>query len=415
MSPIETAALGRAEGRGNTRRLWPAILAVALAARLAFALLLPPDFIFSDTIDYDRMARGIVDHGTFGSFPLRPPGYPVFMAGVYLVFGKSVLAIRLVEVVIGTVSVGLIGLLGTRLFGAGAGLLAGAIAALHPVMAFLPSALYTENLLIFFIVLALIQAFEGARRGSIGRWIACGVLFGVALLIRPNVVAMLPGLGLGFAFLLARERRRWLTPALATFVALILTLLPWEARNHHVYGHWYFVSNGGGRQFFAGNNPTATGETTFHPDFDAETWKEMLRQPDWYAMDQYLYRRGWQFIREHPARAAHLYLIELGNLYALHPETVTRTLMNQWSRVSQSIASLFIYAGVLIGLTRWRRMPALWPLTLSIVTFSLANALVYSSMRYRMVFEPCLILMAGFGWSSLLAWRAHERPVERAA
>jgi hypothetical protein len=110
-----------------------------------------------------------------------------------------------------------------------------------------------------------------------------------------------------------------------------------------------------------------------------------------------------------------LYLIELGNLFALHPETVTRTLMNRWSRVTQSVASLVVYAGVLLALFHWRRAPSLWPLAGAVVTYSLANSLVYSSMRYRMVFEPCLIVMAGLGWTSLLAWRARERVEERAA
>ena len=415
MSSIETAVGERAEGRGRSRRLWLVILATALAARLAFALLLPPDFIFSDTTDYDRMARGIIEHGTYGVIPLRAPGYPTFMAAVYLVFSHSVLAIRLVEVAIGTASVGLIGLLGTRLFGVTAGLIAGAIAAVHPVIVFLPSALYTENLLIFFIVLALLMAFEAARRGSLLRWAACGAMFGFAILIRPNVVAMLPGLGLGFAFVVARARRGWIRPAFATAAALALTLLPWEVRNHQIYGQWFFVSTGGGRQFYAGNNPDATGVTTVHPEYDTRIWEELIRQPGWVGQDRYLYRKGWEFIREHPARAAQLYLTELGNLFALHPETVTRTLTNRWSRVTQSIASLVVYAGVLLALFRWRQAPSLWPLAGAVVTYSLANSLVYSSMRYRMVFEPCLIVMAGLGWTSLLAWRARERVEERAA
>jgi len=394
--------------RADARSGWPVwigILAVALLARLAFVVLLPANFVFSDTVDYDRMARQILDQHTFGLLPLRAPGYPAFMALVYLVTGKSVTALRVIEAVLGTVSVAVIGALGSLLFGRRAGWIAAAIAALHPVMAFLPSAIYTENLLIFFIVLALLMAYRGLERPGRARWAAAGALLGIALLIRPNLVAMLPGLALGFAFAMARTGRSWIGPALATGLALVLAVLPWTVRNHRVYGHWFFICTGGGRQFYYGNNPDATGTTWFHPDVNPALQTELDRLPDAFERDRYLYRKGWEFIREHPAHAARLYLTELGNLWALYPETVTRTLMNRWSRISQTLASLVIYLGALLALRRWRAEPALWPMLLGIVTFTLANALVYSSMRYRMVFEPCLILMAGLGYDHVLRAR----------
>jgi len=349
-----------AASRGRAWLPWILILLVALAARLAFVIALPPNFVFSDTRDYDQIARWLLDQHTFGHVPLRAPGYPAFMALVYAVSGRSVTALRCVEAVLGTLSVGLIARLGVRLFGRPSGLIAGAIAAVHPVMAFLPSAIYTENLLVFLLVVALSFAFDALDRPGLWRWAASGAWIGLAMLVRPNVIALLPGLALGFTLLAWRARRAWLRPLLAT------------------------------------------GETWIHPDPDPETAAALARLPDAFARDHYLYQESWRFIREHPARAAQLYLIELGNLYALHPETVTRTLMNRWSRATQTVASLVVFAGALMSLARWRTAPPLWPLALSALTFSLANALVYSSMRYRMVFEPCLILMAGLGWTLVL-------------
>ena len=391
-----------AASRGRAWLPWILILLVALAARLAFVIALPPNFVFSDTRDYDQIARWLLDQHTFGHVPLRAPGYPAFMALVYAVSGRSVTALRCVEAVLGTLSVGLIARLGVRLFGRPSGLIAGAIAAVHPVMAFLPSAIYTENLLVFLLVVALSFAFDALDRPGLWRWAASGAWIGLAMLVRPNVIALLPGLALGFTLLAWRARRALLRPLLATGAAVLLTVLPWLVRNHQVYGRWFYICTGGGRQFYLGNNPLATGETWIHPDPDPETAAALARLPDAFARDHYLYQESWRFIREHPARAAQLYLIELGNLYALHPETVTRTLMNRWSRATQTVASLVVFAGALMSLARWRTAPPLWPLALSALTFSLANALVYSSMRYRMVFEPCLILMAGLGWTLVL-------------
>jgi hypothetical protein len=55
-------------------------------------------------------------------------------------------------------------------------------------------------------------------------------------------------------------------------------------------------------------------------------------------------------------------------------------------------------------------------MTASIVTFALVNALIFASLRYRLAFEPCLIMMAGLGWASVLGWkRAPQEPPRPAA
>lgn len=382
--------------------IWLAILAAALAARLAFVAFMPPVIMWADGREYDAVARLLVDHGTYGLQALRPPGYPTLIAAVYSVFGKNLLALRLVEVVLGTLSVALIGLIGTRLFGRRAGLIAAALAALHPVLAFLPSTEFPENFAVLVIVLALGAAFAGLRQGGAWGWAAAsGALFGIATLIRPNIVTLLPGFALGAVFMLARERRGWVVPVAACCAALALTLAPWIVRNHHVHGRWAFVSTGGGRQFWCGNSPQTTGSTLVIPMPDS-TMREAFRHvSSEYAMDAYYYSKGMEFVRAHPARAAWLYVTRFANLFALYPETVTHTFINRWSRWAQGISSIVIYLGVLLSLRRWKREPALWPMVGAIVTFALVNALFFMNLRYRMAFEPCLLLMAGLGWAGL--------------
>lgn len=403
-------------GRGRTSiGLWFAILAVALIARLAFIAVVAPDQQLADSRDYDEMARQLVDHGTYGLQTLRAPGYPTFIAGVYLVFGKSLFALRFVECLIGTLCVALEGLIGTRLFGRAAGLIAATLAALHPVLAFLPSTEYTENVMVLVILLSLAAAFEGLRRGGLWRWACSGALLGIAILIRPNIISLAPGLALGFTCALLRARRAWMLPMLITAFAMILAVAPWVVRCHQVQGRWYFIATGGGRQFYGGNNPWTDGSTRVHPTPDAATTMKVNRQPDEFARDRLYYKMGMEFIREHPARAAQLYLIHMKNLFALYPDTVMRTFINRWSQGTQGLASVVIFAGALLALRRWRSESALWPMTAAIVTFALANSLIFASLRYRMAFEPYLLLMAGLGWASLVGWSPAPVPASRAS
>ncbi len=398
---------------GPPRWAWGAVLAVALGARLGLALAVPREIVWPDGREFEAIARSLLEHHTYGLQTLRPPGYPTFIAAVYGVFGPDLLALRLVEAFAGTLSVALIGAIGVFLFGPAAGLVAAALAAIHPVLAFLPSTQFSENILVFVSTLAFGAVFSAWRRGGLARWALAGALFGFSVLVRPNTALLLPGLGLGFALAMHRERRPWLAPALACGLAMALTLAPWVVRNHRVHHRWYFVSTGGGRQFWFGNNPAASGVTTSLTPPDSAMRTEMGLLPDDAARERYLYRRGMAFIREHPGHAFRLYLVKLGNLFALFPETYSRTaFLTPRSKVAQAAASLVVFLGALLALRRLRRTPALWPMVGAIASFALTNAVFFTVMRYRMAFEPCLLWMAGAGWAWTLP-RARDGRVSR--
>jgi D-tyrosyl-tRNA(Tyr) deacylase len=192
---------------------------------LLFVALAPGEMQWPDAREFEAVGRSLLESGTYGPHTLRPPGYPTLIAAVYLVFGPGLLALRLVEALLGVLSVALIGVVGARVFGRRAGLIAAALAALHPVLAFLPTIQYSENTLVLVVVLAFGATFEAWRGGGLLRWAASGALWGLALLVRPNTLLVLPGLAIGLALALHRERRAWRIPALVSIAAGLLVLL----------------------------------------------------------------------------------------------------------------------------------------------------------------------------------------------
>ncbi len=385
---------------------WLAILSVALLARLAFVALAPNEWQFRDSIEYGEMARSLYEHGTYGLQTLRAPGYPTLIAAGYLVFGPHLLPLRLMEALLGVLSVALIGAVGTRAFGRGPGLISAGLAALHPVLAFLPTIQYAENTLVLAVVLACGATFEAWRRGELWRWAASGVLWGLALLVRPNTLLVLPGLSLGLVLALHRERRAWWAPALVGIAACVLTVTPWIVRNHRVHGEWYFIATGGGRQLWIGNNPRAEADSRiagFYPDsmILAET-KDIANEVE---LERYFYRKGLAYMQSHPGRAVVLYLRELRNLFALYPETTTRRYITVLSRLAQGVVSAVVFAGALMALVRFRSEPGLWALTGAVVSFALGSTFFFTIMRYRMTVEPCLLWMAGVGWDMVRSRR----------
>jgi 4-amino-4-deoxy-L-arabinose transferase-like glycosyltransferase len=389
---------------------WFAILIAALVPRLLFVALAPNRWQYPDSREYEDMALSVYIHGTFGLHTLRSPGYPTLIAAVYLLFGPHLLPLRLVEAAIGVLSVGLIGVVGARLFGRTAGLISAALAALHPVLAFLPTIQYSENTLVLVVVLAFAAVFTALRRGDTWRWAVAGALWGVALLTRPNTMFALPGLAIGLLFALRRARRPWWAPAWIGLAACVLTVTPWILRNHRVHGEWYFISTGGGRQFWIGHNPRAEADSRvagFVPDSVMEAETRAL--PNEVQRERYYYRKGYEYAREHPGRNAILYLREVRNLLAFYPETKTGQHINAWSRTSQGLASAVMFAGTLLALRRFRAEPVQWILLGSVVSFVLGSAIYFAIMRYRMAVEPCLLWMAGRGWDELLSRRIARR------
>ena len=134
------AAHGRADPsafrcRAGTRRKWQRALAglaslavvlqVALALRMAAADVVDLYVhrggseqlcLFPDTKIYWGLARTIrtgapyeyVEWSDIPHFALRTPGYPLFLAACQAVFGERTLAVRLVQAVLGTMSVYLV-------------------------------------------------------------------------------------------------------------------------------------------------------------------------------------------------------------------------------------------------------------------------------------------------------------------
>jgi 4-amino-4-deoxy-L-arabinose transferase-like glycosyltransferase len=322
---------------------------------------------------------------------------------VYSLFGTDLLSLRIVEAVVATLFVGVVAAAGASLFGAWAGLIAAVLAALDPVLVLLPATQYSESLLLFMISVAFAATFSAWRRRALWRWALAGVVFGLVILTRPNAVTILPGFVLGFVLLSRRERRSWFRPLLTTALAAALVVSPWIVRNHCVHHRWFFVASTSGRLFWLGNNPAVTGASNANAPFDPALKEELSHQPDDLSADRVLFRHGLSFVKEHPGRAAWLYVLKLRNLFALYPDAITRTpYQTGWSLAAQGLATSVIFLGSLLALRRLRSTPLLWPMLGGVVTYALVSAVFFMVMRYRMAIEPFLLWMAGLGWARLL-------------
>jgi hypothetical protein len=226
----------------HRRYLWivVSILVLGGAFRIAVAHWLPNDAP-GDGVIYAQMARNVLEQHVYSHEaqpPYNPslvrlPGYPLFLAGVYSIFGHTNNgAVRVVEALIDTATCGLIALLAfywqpdeqKKRTSAIAAL---ALAAICPFTTIYAATILTEvptNFLVMAMMLAATLALrkqlttedteEGKRkrtRQTLQWWIVAGAIGGLAVLFRPDNGLFVAAVGL--TLVVVGVSRLWSAPA----------------------------------------------------------------------------------------------------------------------------------------------------------------------------------------------------------
>jgi len=209
----------------------------------------------------------------------RAPLYPFFLAGIFKVFGLGYLVPRLVQAAVGGVTCVLIWALGKRLAGRSVGLVSGIMAAIYAPLIYFDGEFLIPVIFIPLVIssLLLLIVVERELREDRSPWLMVGVaglVAGLAAVARPNVLVLIPGVLLFFAWTLS-DRKRGLK---AFGIWLLVFLFPVGAvtgYNAAMGGGLVPVASQGGVNFWIGNNPRADGKTAMAPAHLADSGSAM--------------------------------------------------------------------------------------------------------------------------------------------
>ncbi len=219
----------------------------ALALRLIFFFWISR--VTNDSFVYGDIAKNWLQHGVYGlSAPdgpaptfIRLPGYPMFLAAIWAVFGmEHYRAVLFFQIIIDIGTCFLIADMARRMISDRAAKAAFLLAGLCPFLANYASAALTETLEIFFTALALDLALRGLEDFSKLRiWAACGLAIAATILLRPDGGLLLAAIGIYLLWILfTRLRSREPFPpvfyaGLVLSIIAIAPLVPWTLRNLH--------------------------------------------------------------------------------------------------------------------------------------------------------------------------------------
>ncbi len=230
-------------------------LIAGLALRLFFVLRYA--HIVGDSLIYGDIARNLIQHGVYGfstagaghdaaAIPtlIRLPGYPLFLAVCFLIFGVDhYTAVMFVQAGVDLCTCLLASHAAKRIFGPEAGRWTLWLGALCPFIANYVAAPLTETLTLFCIALAFYSLVRWQEREKeprqVNRWLlVLGFALAYAILLRPEQgllgAAVLPAM-----LFIRRQRpgssRRGIIPIVVAASLALLPLVPWAARNWNTF------------------------------------------------------------------------------------------------------------------------------------------------------------------------------------
>jgi Flp pilus assembly protein TadD len=362
------------------------------------------------------------------------PLYIYFLAAV-VGLTDSFTAVRVVQIVLGTASVGFMFLTARIWFGERAAWIAAILAALTGLFTFYEVLILQAGLdafltsaALYFLTIALHVPAGSRDRASMYAYALTGVLLGLATLNRPNMgIAVIVMVA---ALLLLRKVR----PAVLVIAGVAAAMAPIAIRNITVAGQWSFASSHGGLNFYIGNHANATGAYRPVPgiapnivgqarDAGRVASKALGRPVTEAETSDYFFGLAWSWIREHPLQAARLFGRKL--VYTFHAQHLALPYSYPFYTHEPGAVLRFLaigpwllaplgLAGLIFAAPRERLAPYLvW--ASFVPGYALGVAAFFVAERYRL---PLLVPLAiGSGAAIDVFWRAvaNRRPAALAA
>jgi 4-amino-4-deoxy-L-arabinose transferase-like glycosyltransferase len=369
------------------------ILAVAFLPRLLFVFQWQTTpfgaMPYLDAAAYDSWAQSILAGQGWGERAFyQSPLFPYVLAGLYGIFGHSLVAVGLFNVALGAGACALLALAARESFGLAAGILTGLLAAFYEPFIFYAAPVMKETLVIFLLAGFLLHALRALKENRSLSYLWAGLWLGFGVLTRGNVLLV------GFAFLLLAgwqyRCHAWKTAAVF-LLGMGLVIAPVTLHNAVASDDFVPITYSGGFNLFIGNRDGANGANAYPSDIPTGLMEEQVTTQKAEAargrklkpseVSAYWQEQALDFIVRHPDQAAGLALKKLGFLFS-HTEFPDNYNVDFFSR----------HMGTLLQAP----LPG-FALVLGLVCFVLAA----SNPAQRRLLMPWLVLAAGYVLSVL--------------
>ncbi|MBA2116028.1 ArnT family glycosyltransferase [Bremerella alba] len=386
-------------------------------------------FFFGDSLSYEVLAQHLAQGEDFvyGDARIaRTPGYPLLLVPVYWIADEPpTLALRLIGVVCGTLSIGLAAWIARMLFDPVAGVFAALLVAFYPGAIAMSVFILSEAPFVPLMLLNLgwlivaLRADHSSRRTKFAA--LSGLAFGLAILMRPSWL-MFPLFATPIGLLFYEHRKQQLLAYATAAVVAAVVLMPWWVRNYVVVGKFVPTTLQVGASLYDGISPIATGASdmryvaNFKRDQAAEEAGQDAPLSGTFEsrLDGRMKQASVDWAKQNPAQVIKLagvkfwrYWTPLGNDQEVIGKMEVLMALGYLPIVLTGLLATVLYA---------RRMWIYFLLGLPIFYFCCLHMVFVSSIRYR---QPPMLALAILSAGLLAGWwrncqlrKAAKSPVE---
>ena len=400
------------------------IFVIALIVRLSFVLFFPPLYA-ADTGQFDDIALNLTKSNGFSlssgiSTAARPPAYPLFLAGIYSLFGQSHLAVKLAQAILGAISCIIIYLIGKEVFNRKIGLWSGTAMALYPPLISTAGFILSEELAIFLLAISIFFLTRAVKRKQVSYYILAGIFLGLTTLCRP--ITLLFPFFLYFILLSSSYRKREFICISIFLLSMIGTVTPWTIRNYIKFNAFIPGQTDRGVILWAGTHLPADGPggmpygvTSAHKEYkdprDGEAFLKVREGLLAVEADKAYYREGIKNIFNNPSGYLQLCLEKFKRFWFWIPGGVE--VLKPYPKVKLGITAIYFSIllsavwGVWVGLKEnWRDK---LPMLAIISYFTIIHTLIFAIPRFRLPIMPYVLIFAVVGFLRILDWKGREK------
>ncbi|MEW6483007.1 MAG: glycosyltransferase family 39 protein [bacterium] len=351
----------------------------------------------TDMATFDSQAQSILKGKNICWAGATSVLYPYFVAFIYLVFGRNLHSLYIVQTIIALFSYFLIYLATKRLFGKNVGFITFILALFYG-----PFILYEDSLLIdglftslvCIILYFLVRTQEDSTRKN---GFILGMAIGISALLRGTILTFLPFLFILSLILLGA--RKGILIFLFIAIGSIIPIIPVTIKNYIDTKEFILLSAKGGIQFYIGNNPGSTGTSDSYPENYNEIAERINKEPSISKRSSLWIKESLRFIKNSPSAWLGLTLKKAWLFWDSWevPNNVDYSHFKNLSKVMPGFLTFSLIAPLcLLGLILSIKRKAVLGLVFFILSYFLTITAFMVLGRYRIGVIPALLPFGGY-------------------
>lgn len=371
-----------------------------------------------DQISYNALAQSLLAGRGFSFienwYPFTEAGeptahwsflYPLFLAGVYTLFGYQPVIARLLQAVVGAIAISLlVYFIGSHLEDKRIGVVGAGLTVVYGYLVYYNAALMTETFFIISLLAAVLIALKLGERPTWSGLVLLGVALGLGTLLRQTMLVLVPVFLFWLLWKCRRNLKLW--ELLIPPAVMALFIIPWSVRNQIVYGDFLPLNSNAGYALYAANHPQLG---TSWPDVDVvvvpiPAEMEGMNEAQ---LNSALTAEALGFVAADPARYVLLTLNKAIEYFKFWPSQDSSTISNLTRVISFGLFLPLFVLGLVLSLTRWRVYLLIY---LVAAMHTMIHLLSWPAIRYRLpidvLFMPLAALALVTVTKRLQEWQA---------